>query len=186
MTELLHPLFSTVCGQSLEHTWSPGGLTLPLCQRCTGVYTGACVAALLHLTAWPQATYRWRCWHGAFLLAMVPFGLHWLPQGPILRSCTGVLFGFGVTAFLRLPLPQPRWRSGRPSGPAYVYVTGLLATLVLVPYLGEKGNVLVARTLTYLAATGVLTLLGLALANAALALRWLLHRVVNRTSRVVK
>ena len=49
MLEFLHPIFSWVCGQNLAHSWSPGGELLPCCQRCTGVYVGAFVAALLHL-----------------------------------------------------------------------------------------------------------------------------------------
>ena len=202
MTELLHLLFSTACGQNPAHTWSPGGLALPLCQRCTGVYVGACVATLLHLAVWPQATYRWRCWHGAFLLTMLPFGFHWLPQGPIVRTLTGVLFGFGVTAFLRLTLSQPAWRTrlrraarsappvppegGRTSGPAYVYGAGLLATLVLVPLLGATGNTRAANTLTFLSAAGALTLCGMVLANVILGVRGLTHRLVRRAPRAAR
>jgi hypothetical protein len=33
---------------------------------------------------------------------MVPFGFHWVPQGPMLRTVTGLLFGFGLVAYLRL------------------------------------------------------------------------------------
>jgi len=104
MAELLHHLFGCVCGQNPVHTWAPGGVWLPVCQRCTGLYAGACVAALLHLALRPVATSRWLWLHGGFLLCMIPFGYHWLPQGPVLRALTGVLFGFGLVAFLRLPL----------------------------------------------------------------------------------
>ena len=92
--------FALVCGQNPAHLWAPGGLALPCCQRCTGLYVGALVAFLLHwlCQSRPAAGGKWA--HGMFLLQMVPFGFHWLPQGPVLRTETGVLFGFGLVAFL--------------------------------------------------------------------------------------
>src|ERR1035441_7920476 len=105
MLDFLHQLFSWVCGQNLAHTWSPGGELLPCCQRCPGVYVGAFVAALLHLARPPQPTSFWRWLNGAFLLFMVPSGYHWIPQNPELRAVSGILFGFGLVAFLWLPLP---------------------------------------------------------------------------------
>lgn len=51
MLDYLHDVFGWVCGQSQAHTWSPGDVTLPCCQRCTGVYVGAFVAALFHLSS---------------------------------------------------------------------------------------------------------------------------------------
>jgi hypothetical protein len=102
--DLLHHLFAAVCGQNPGHTWAPGGTVLPCCQRCTGLYVGACVAALLHGLLRPKLTARFLEVHGAFLLAMAPFGWHWLPQGPILRATTGMLFGCAVVTYLWLPL----------------------------------------------------------------------------------
>src|ERR1035437_9000324 len=104
MLDFLHRLFSGFCGQGLAHPWSPGGELLPCCQRCTGVYVGAFVAALLHLAWPPQPTSFWRWLNGAFLLFMVPTGFHWLPQGSELRAASGILFGFGLVAFLWLPI----------------------------------------------------------------------------------
>jgi len=106
MLEILTHWFAAVCGQDPGHTWAPGGILLPCCQRCTGLYVGAGVAALLHLWLRPRLTSRFLEMHGAFLLLMIPFGFHWLPQGPALRTLTGVLFGFGVVAFLWLQLSQ--------------------------------------------------------------------------------
>jgi uncharacterized membrane protein len=102
--ETLNHTFSWVCGQNPDHTWIPGGLPLPCCQRCTGLYVGAAVAVLLHLALKPLPTARFLQIHGLFLLLMVPFGFHWLPQGELLRAGTGVLFGFGVVTFLSLKL----------------------------------------------------------------------------------
>ncbi len=106
MLEILAHWFAAVCGQDLGHTWAPGGILLPCCQRCTGLYVAAGVAALLHLWLRPRPTGRFLEMHGAFLLVMVPFGLHWVAQGPVLRTLTGVLFGFGVVTFLSLPLSR--------------------------------------------------------------------------------
>ncbi len=81
-------------------------MLLPCCQRCLGLYVGAAVAAGSHLWLRPRLTGRFLELHGAFLLCMLPFGFHWLPQGPLLRTITGVLFGFGVVTFLWLPMKR--------------------------------------------------------------------------------
>jgi len=108
MPDLLQHLFGWICGQNPDHTWSPGGELLPFCQRCTGLYVGACAAAVWHLLLRPAPTNHWLWLNGGFLLFMIPFGFHWLPQGPVLRAITGVLFGFGLVAFLSLPIGRAR------------------------------------------------------------------------------
>jgi uncharacterized membrane protein len=114
MLEFLDHLFAAVCGQNPEHTWAPGGVPLPFCQRCTGLYVGAAIAWLLHCWLRPRPTTRFLQIHGAFLLYMAPCGFHWLPQGPVLRTLSGVLFGFAVVAFLWLPMgdAMERWARG--------------------------------------------------------------------------
>ena len=115
MLELLFHLFAGVCGQNPGHTWAPGGVLLPCCQRCTGLYAGAGVAMLLHLWVKPRLTGRFLEIHGAFLLVMAPFGLHWVAQGPGLRTALGALFGFGIVTYLWLPLAsgsRERWWLG--------------------------------------------------------------------------
>jgi hypothetical protein len=106
MLDILGHWFAAVCSQAPWHTWAPGEIPLPCCQRCTGLYVGAGLAALLHLGLRPRLSGRFLQIHGAFLLLMVPFGFHWVAQGPALRSISGVLFGFGVVTFLWLPLAQ--------------------------------------------------------------------------------
>lgn len=188
MPELLHHGFGFICGQGAAHTWAPGGVCLPLCQRCTGLYAGAGVAALLHVAIRPIATRRWLRLHGGFLLGMIPFGFHWLPQGPVCRAMTGVVFGFGLIAFLRLTLPHasggpaPR-RAAAAHDPDWRYVAGLLATLVLVPWLGAHGDKLAAGTLAWLAVGGALALFGLVLGNVFFAGRGLARRIRTRASR---
>jgi uncharacterized membrane protein len=113
MPELLRHVFGWVCGQNPAHTWSPGGELLPLCQRCTGVYIGAFAAALLHLAWRPAPAPRWLWLNGAFLLFIMPSGFYWIPQNPELRCASGILFGFGLVAFLWLTLPENPFRSSR-------------------------------------------------------------------------
>ncbi|HWH69199.1 MAG TPA: DUF2085 domain-containing protein, partial [Candidatus Sulfotelmatobacter sp.] len=201
MWTLLHHGFGLVCGQNPGHTWALGGLELPCCQRCTGLYAGACSATLLHLWLRPKCTGRFLEVHGAFLLLMTPFGFHWLPQGPTVRALTGVLFGFGLVAFLALsivargqssqesPPPGPLpigWRAGAtPVGRLLVnpipwpwgYALGLALALVLVPWSAAQGGPWAAFTLSGLALGGALALGVLVLANTLLALRGALHLV---------
>ncbi len=170
MPELLYQAFSLVCGQSGEHMWSPGSVLLPCCQRCVGLYVGAVIAALLHLSLRPRLSGRFLEIHGLFLLLMVPFGFHWLPHGPAWRAITGVLFGFGVVTFLWL-VPASQW-THRTRGPraAWGYALGLVLTLALLPVLTESGDRRAAWALAGLAVAGALSLAALVVANVALGL----------------
>jgi uncharacterized membrane protein len=176
MLDFLHELFSCVCGQNLAHTWSPGGELLPCCQRCTGVYVGAFVAALLHLARSPQPTRFWRWLNGGFLLFMVPSGFYWISQNPELRAASGILFGFGLVAFLWLPLqksipPGAELKNSRPR--LLIFFTALIATLIFTPLLGESGYSIAATALALLTAGGALALALLLAANLVLATRGL-------------
>jgi uncharacterized membrane protein len=178
MIDGLNHLFAAVCGQNPEHTWAPGGILLPCCQRCTGLYAGACVAALLHFWLRPKVTARFLEVHGGFLLLMAAFGFHWLPQGPVLRTITGVLFGFGTVTFLWLPWsgkagqrvpPAPDWppvgsadpagRTARFCNRTGFYALALLVTLALLPLVATSGEKGAAFVLSGMALTGA-TLVG--------------------------
>ena len=197
MIEGLFHLFAAVCGQNPGHTWAPGGMLLPCCQRCTGLYVGAGVAGLLHLWLRPRLSGRFLEIHGAFLIFMVPFGFHWVADGPALRTVTGVLFGFGVVTCLwlaierRARVPMVRlW--GGPLSPALspsegerektqpalvasvlqapLYFLVLVATLVLLPLAASLGGALVAHVLCVLVTWGMLCLAALVVANVAIGL----------------
>ena len=174
MTELLRHAFSWVCGQNPAHTWSPGGVLLPLCQRCTGVYVGACIAALLHLAWCPVPTPRWLWLNGAFLLFIIPSGFYWIPQNAELRCTSGILFGFGLVAFLWLTLQRKNetesTKNSRPQLAAFA--ASLFAALVLTPMLGEYGNAAAAGILMVACVVGALALAALLLANLFFFLRW--------------
>ena len=175
MLELLHHLFAEVCGQNPAHTWAPGGLPLPCCQRCTGLYVGALAGTALHLWLKPRLTSGFLWIHGAFLLQMIPFGFHWLPQGPLLRTITGVLFGLGLVSFFLL-LPTARRPVGEKPTEAK-YFTALTLSLALVLALANANSTAYAYTLTALAAAGLLTLAVLVLTNL-----WLLVEQASRLS----
>jgi uncharacterized membrane protein len=174
MPEILAHWFAAVCGQDPGHTWAPGGILLPCCQRCTGLYVGAGVAVLLHLWLRPRLGSRFLEIHGAFLLAMVPFGFHWVAQGPTLRTLSGGLFGFAVATFLWLPFgnylnplcesPALHLRAEWP----YFLVLG--ATLMLLPTTVMLGGTIAAYGLSCLAFCGALALLALVIADIGLAL----------------
>jgi uncharacterized membrane protein len=196
MLDCLNHLFAFVCGQNPEHTWAPGGLLLPCCQRCLGLYAGAALAAVLHLWARPRLSGRFLEVHGAFLLLMAPFGWHWLPQGPVLRTLTGLLFGFAVFTYLWLPMAESY---GRLIG-AWVlraredtaeaerplrYAFGLVAALILVPWLAAQGGGSGAWLLCGLAGAGAAALAALLVLDSVLALSALarlLRRLVHAPS----
>ena len=178
MLELLRHVFGWVCGQNPAHSWSPGGEMLPLCQRCTGVYVGAFVAALLHLAARPAPTTRWLWLNGAFLLFMLPSGFYWIPQNAGLRCASGILFGFGLVAFLRLTLPRKDASESETNSRPQIAVVAasLAAALVATPLFAEDGNAIAANILNIACLAGVLALATLLLANLFILLnrlaRW--------------
>ncbi len=140
--ELLTSLFALVCGQNPGHTWAPGGVLLPCCQRCAGLYCGAGLALFLHLWLRPRLTANFLYVHGGFLLLMVPFGYHWVPQGPVLRTISGFLFGAGLMTFLWTPMAGSRlatlaWKSGQ----NFVRTCTVLINTLLKRRVNEKNRV---------------------------------------------
>jgi uncharacterized membrane protein len=186
-------LFSAVCGQQPDHTWSPGSVFLPCCQRCLGLYAGAAVALALHRRFKPKLTGRFLEVHGLFLFVMLPFGFHWLPQGPVLRTLSGILFGFGVVTFLWLPIAtriekrrqnrappdaeRPKTNEcetapGRLTGAGRhgAYVCGLLGCMLGLPPLAACGGEWAAFVLSVLAVCGLTALIGLAMTSLCLVI----------------
>jgi uncharacterized membrane protein len=96
----LAQIFSHVCGQ--VHCWAPGGVAMPVCERCLGLYLGALwsLGLIVTLRAAPSRALVWL--HGMAMLAMLPFGYHLVPHGPTVRTVTGFLFGVGMVYYLVL------------------------------------------------------------------------------------
>ena len=183
MHDLLQTIFGWVCGQNPGHTWAPGGVMLPCCQRCTGLYVGACCAGWLHLWARPKLSSRFLQTHGLMLILMVPLGFHWVAQGPVLRGVSGVLFGAAVLTFLWLPLASARDRrtasqgaaSQRKTNPAgwVAYGAGLTLAVVGMPLMAERGGRWASWVLVGMALGGLLMLAALVAANVCLTSAWL-------------
>jgi uncharacterized membrane protein len=180
--DLLAHVFAPLCGQVSAHTWAPGGVGLPVCQRCTGLYAGALAALALQHLLRPVVTRGWLWLHGCFLLLMVPFGFHLVPQDAVLRAATGLFFGAGLVAFLRLPLPGGSTQPA--TGRTPPYLLGLLLALALVAWLGTRTSAVAGILLAAAIAGGVLVLWGLALACLAVAVRRLVGRLRMRAARI--
>jgi uncharacterized membrane protein len=195
MREMLANLFLPICGQYAPHVWAPDGLALPCCQRCTGLYMGAVIALLLQVILRPRPTAAWRWLHAALLLQIVPLGLHWLPQGPVLRSWSGLWLGFAAVFFLWAA--PGRWfaagvfrfkalvqnSSHDRVGGRGLYLGVLAVSMLLVPLAGVHGGTVGGVTLAASAVAGVITLALLALANLALAAVWLARLSIKGAER---
>jgi uncharacterized membrane protein len=163
----LHDIFSLVCGQ--QHNWVLGGATLPLCQRCTGLYVGAVLALAVFLLFRPKPTNRMLWAHGLFLLQMVPFGYHLLMQTGEIRMLTGQFFAMGLVYYLML-LPGdhwPRWREPLVRSTPRYFVASVATALLL------QAAVIwgVARTnaiLSWLGLGGLLVYVSLVIVNLVL------------------
>lgn len=157
-------LFSFVCGQ--QHCWVLGGQTLPLCQRCTGLYVGAFCALILVLVFRPRPSTFLYSLHGFFLLFMFPFGFHFVAHGALMRTFTGALFAFGLVYYLALnPFTLVRaWKPADFSADLY-YFAILLNSIALVLWSVHAGGSATALILSTLAFLGLAALVLLTAVN---------------------
>ena len=176
--EPLREVFSYVCGQ--QHNWAPGGVELPFCQRCTGLYVGAVPALLLILSFKPKPSNRMLWLHGICLLLMIPFGYHLVAQTGEERTLTGQLFALGLIYYLTL-LPAdrlPKWKAlWECNSSSYLMgvVMALLALQVDVAWGGLRTNAILA----WLGAAG-LVLYGFLVLTNVLLLVWLAWESLRR------
>ncbi len=100
--ETLSDILSLVCGQG--RCFVIDGQTLPVCQRCCGLYVGAAVTGI-----WLAASGLWRLGlpgrnvlivHLAMLAAALLGGLHVIDPGPRWRLLCGLWTGHVVTFWL--------------------------------------------------------------------------------------
>jgi len=165
--EWLREVFALVCGR--HHCWALGGVDLPFCQRCTGLYVGAALAVVLYAVFRPRPTYVSLAIHGLLLLLMVPFGYHLVPQNAALRTLTGQLFAVGLVGYLsllpasRLGLPENANRHG-----LWAYVVGVLLSLGILQACVHVGGRPVGVVLAWLGFSGLLALAVLVAVNLVL------------------
>jgi uncharacterized membrane protein len=138
IAELAGGVFSHLCHQDPSRAWAPGGEPLALCARCTGVYAGAALAAvILPLAARfrPSAGVLWL--HGAAMLQMLVLGFNPFAEPAWLRTLSGAVFAAGAAYFLWLPVRERLW-PGAAGGPRAYFAAaagalGLLQILVRLP-----------------------------------------------------
>ena len=165
--EWLRETFALVCGQ--HRFWTLGGVDLPFCQRCTGLYVGAAIAVVLWAVFRPRPTYRFLAVHGLLIVLMVPFGFHLVPQNAAVRTLSGQLFAVGLVGYLGL-LPGSRlgwWRQARQWRP-WAYGAGVLAGVAAVQVAVGAGGRLAGGVLAWVGFAGLGALAVLAAVNLGL------------------
>ncbi len=168
--ELLRHLFSHICGQ--VNCWHAPGATSAACQRCTGLYVGALIAAALFLIFRPRPTALSLWLNGLSMLVIIPFGYHLIAHGTIVRAVTGQLFGYGMVYYLLL-VPADRfdfWRSRIARISRLWYATALVLAIPLVLLAATSGLPLAIIALSYLAFAGLMTVTYLISWNALILL----------------
>ena len=177
----LHEIFSFVCGQ--QHNWCVGGEELPFCQRCTGLYVGAVPALLLYALFRPKATNRMLWAHGMFLLLMIPFGYHLVPQTGVVRTLTGQIFAIGLVYYLTL-LSSERWslyrELSRTAEIAYFVACG--ASLALLLAAVTWGGIRTNTVLSWAGFAGLVIYAAMVLVSVLLLLAYsgqLLRRLIR-------
>jgi uncharacterized membrane protein len=152
LISLAHWFGSAVCDQLPTHSYHFGGVVLPLCARCTGLYLGALLTIGFHAWRHPRASGLPRVW---MLVALVLFFFAWAgdgvnsflaafpnlphlyPPSNLLRLITGTLMGLTTGSFIYVMFNALVWR---PINPAPILATnreffallGLGALLVAV------------------------------------------------------
>ena len=101
---------SFICHQRPDRSFAMHGIALPVCGRCTGIYVGAAIGAIVALLPWwsgrlSRASTSW--WRRAIVLAAVPtavsFAVEWLtpiPVSNLARAAAGVVAGVAVAAYV--------------------------------------------------------------------------------------
>jgi uncharacterized membrane protein len=163
----LYTLFAHVCGQ--QNCWAPGGMPLPFCHRCTGLYAGGLVAALTCGWLRPAPATRTLWLHGLLMLQIVPFGYHWLTQDAAASTLTGQLFAYGLVYYLAL-LPLAHFSLWRPPSRARAWAYGaiVLAGLLAVQVAARSDDARAGSVLAWAGALGLSVYAALVLGNLML------------------
>ena len=165
--ELARQIFGFICHQDPSRSFAPGGEPLAMCARCVGVYVGFLLALPLMIVAarLPRklATYL----HGLFVLQVIPFGFHLIPNGPTVRAISGQLFALGVVYFLfmAIRLSKAHPKTNRYAGRWFIrYLLITTQAVVLLQLLLRLPWLWVATVINTLALFGLVSLCGHVLA----------------------
>lgn len=106
LSALIYHLFSSVCHQRAERSFSWLGRPLAVCSRCLGFYAGFFASALSY-PLWPRRLVRWLESRPSLILVAASLmivdatggllGLWWTPLG--LRLTSGALWAVFLPAF---------------------------------------------------------------------------------------
>jgi uncharacterized membrane protein len=151
LISLAHWFGSAVCDQLVAHSYTFGGVVLPLCARCTGMYLGALVTLGFHAWRHPRAVGLPRPWMLLALvlfffawagdgvnsfLSVIPAAPHLYPPANILRLITGTLMGISVGSFTFVMFNTSVWSAPNPdsifeSRSEFFVLLGLGAVIVV-------------------------------------------------------
>ena len=116
LDELATQVLSFLCHQDPSRAFQPGGEPLPLCARCVGVYVGFVFVFPLMIMAGRLPRKLAVYLHGAFVLQVIVFGFHLIPQGITMRTISGQLFALGVVYFLFRAICYSKFPAGKAKG----------------------------------------------------------------------
>jgi uncharacterized membrane protein len=97
----VYVFFSTICHQDPLRSWTLSGKALPVCVRCSCIYLGFLLGALLTArTNFILLKIAAALTVGEFLLARVLIDSAWL------RAASGLCLGFAVAPFVKVGIEQ--------------------------------------------------------------------------------
>ncbi|MFO0762089.1 MAG: DUF2085 domain-containing protein [Byssovorax sp.] len=97
---ILDAIFVPLCHRLPARTLLVGGVAMPLCSRCAGLFSGVAMGALIARPAWSQKRWR-RVLVATFALMLAEIAAQDLGLHPIWhasRLLTGALFGYAIGA----------------------------------------------------------------------------------------
>ena len=106
INSLTSNVFALICHQSPERCWAPGGIAMPICQRCTGVYVGVLLAVITIIFVRCPVNRKLLVLHALLALQAIPFGLHLVPETAGIRLLSGQLLGVGIVYLLTAGLVE--------------------------------------------------------------------------------
>ena len=175
--EKAHLVGFGICHQIPEHSFQPGGTSLPLCARCSGTFLGALLA---FASVWAMGRGRAsKLPPVGVLVALVSFFLFWaldglnsfastLPGLPNLyapsndlRMISGTLNGLTLGIFVHVVANMTLWRhpDPRPNVPSLRALAAILVVAVALIFVASSEWAPALYPLTILSAVAVLLVL---------------------------